>query len=89
VLGRTLTLKHDCIRPGTPLDIDQARCLIANFVEHYNTVRLHSAIGYITPQDKLLGNDMAIFAAHNQKLAQARLHSKIKRQKQPAHSVTP
>jgi putative transposase len=83
------SLKHDCIRPGTPLDIDQARCLIANFVEHYNTVRLHSAIGYITPQDKLLGNDMAIFAARNQKLAQARLHRKIKRQKQPAHSVTP
>ena len=84
------SLKNESIRPGTPLDLDQARRLIANFVEHYNTVRLHSAIGYITPQDKLLGKEMAIFAARDQKLAQARLQRKIKRQQnQPAHSLTP
>lgn len=83
------SLKADCIRSGTPLDIDQARRLIAGFVEHYNTVRLHSAIGYITPLDKLLGNDKAIFAARDHKLALARLQRKIKRQNQPAHSVTP
>ena len=82
------SLKADCIRPGTPLDIDQARRLIAGFVEHYNTVRLHSAIGYITPQDKLLGKDKAIFAARDQKLASARLQRKINRQNQPAHSLT-
>ena len=82
------SLKADCIRPGTPLDIDQARRLIAGFVEHYNTVRLHSAIGYITPHDKLLGKDMAIFATRDQKLASARLQRKINRQNQPAHSVT-
>lgn len=82
------SLKADCIRPGTPLDLDQARRLIAGFVEHYNTVRLHSAIGYITPQDKLLGKDKAIFAARDQKLASARLQRKINRQNQPAHSVT-
>ncbi len=83
------SLKADCIRPGTPLDIEQARRLIANFVEHYNTVRLHSAIGYITPQDKLLGKEKAIFAARDKKLAQARRQRKIKRQNQPAHSLTP
>ena len=31
-------------------------------VEHYNTVRLHSAIGYVTPQAKLEGREGAIFA---------------------------
>lgn len=82
------SLKTSCIRPGTPLDVEQARRLIAGFVEYYNTVRLHSAIGYITPQDKLLGNDKAIFAARDQKLAEARLQRKIKRNNQPAHSVT-
>jgi hypothetical protein len=82
------SLKADCIRPGTPLDIEQARRLIADFVEHYNTVRLHSAIGYITPQDKLLGKEKAIFAARDQKLAQARRQRKIKRQNQPALSVS-
>jgi putative transposase len=82
------TLKADCIRPGTPLDIEQARRLIAGFVDHYNTVRLHSAIGYITPENKLLGKEKAIFADRDQKLAQARHQRKIKRQNQPAHSVT-
>ena len=83
------SLKHDCIRPGTPLDLEQARRLIARFVEHYNTVRLHSAIGYITPHDKLHGKEKAIFAARDQKLASARLQRKINRQNQHAHSVTP
>jgi transposase InsO family protein len=83
------SLKADCIRPGTPLNIEQARRLIATYVNHYNTVRLHSAIGYITPQDKLLGKEKAIFAARDQKLAQARLQRKIKRQNQPAHSLVP
>lgn len=83
------SLKNDCIRPGSPLDVEQARRLIANFVEHYNTVRLHSAIGYISPQDKLLGNEKAIFAARDQKLAQARLKRKFNQQNQPAHSLTP
>ncbi len=83
------SLKNDCIRPGTPLDIEQARRLIARFVEHYNTVRLHSAIGYITPQDKLHGKEKAIFAARDQKLASARLQRKTNRQNQRTHSVTP
>jgi transposase InsO family protein len=60
------SLKADCIRPGTPLDIEQARRPIAGFVDHYNTVRLHSAIGYITPENKLLGKEKAIFADRDQ-----------------------
>jgi len=39
------TLKGECIRPKTPLSLDDARRLVAEYVEHYNTVRLHSAIG--------------------------------------------
>ena len=81
------SLKNDCIRPGTPLDLDQAQRLIGTYVEHYNTVRLHSAIGYITPIDKLLGRETAIFAQRDQKLALARLNRKIKRQNQPALSL--
>lgn len=75
------SLKEDCIRPGVPLSLENARKLVANFVFHYNTVRLHSAIGYITPQDKLAGNDTAIFASRDLKLAQAREKRRLKRQK--------
>ena len=41
-------------------------------------MRLHSAIGYITPQDKLHGKEKAIFAARDQKLALARLQLRLK-----------
>ena len=47
---------------------------------HYNHVRLHSAIGYVTPKDKLLGNDAAIHAERDRKLAEARERRKQMRQ---------
>ena len=45
------SLKSECIRPGTPLNLEDARRLVVGYVEHYNTVRLHSAIGYVAPAD--------------------------------------
>ena len=83
------SLKSDCLRPGTPLCLDDARRLVSNFVTHYNTVRLHSAIGYLTPADKLDGHAQTIFAARDQKLAAARLNRKNKRQQSTAYSVPP
>lgn len=47
------SLKHECIWPGAPLSIEDARRLVARFVEHFNTARLHSDIGFVTPQDNL------------------------------------
>jgi len=51
------SLKSECIRPGTPLSLVDARRLVAGYVEHYNTIRLHSAIGYVAPADKLAGRE--------------------------------
>src|SRR4051794_12283864 len=65
------TLKGECIRVTTPLTLEDARRLVAEFVTDYNTVRLHSAIAYITPADNLAGRTEAIWAARRQKLAQA------------------
>lgn len=66
------TLKQECIRPGTPLSLTEAKRLVAAFVEQYNQYRLHSAIGYITPATKLNGREVEIFDQRRQKLAQAR-----------------
>jgi transposase InsO family protein len=66
------TLKGDCIRVKVPLSLDDARRIVADYVVHYNTARLHSAIGYITPKDKLDGHEQAIFDARDRKLAAAR-----------------
>ncbi len=68
------TLKGDCIRVLVPLSLDDARRIVSDYVVHYNTVRLHSAIGYVTPKDKLDGRDQAIHAARDRKLAEAREH---------------
>lgn len=66
------TLKEECIRPGTPLSPTDARRLVTAFVDQYNHHRLHSAIGYITPADKLYQREVAIFAHRQQKLKHAR-----------------
>jgi putative transposase len=49
-----------------------ARRIVNQFVKCYNEQRLHSAIGYVTPKDKLLGNEPTIFAERKRKLEAAR-----------------
>jgi putative transposase len=66
------SLKRECIRPKTPLTLDEVRRVVAGYVHQYNTERLHSAIGYLTPWDKLHGRAEQIWAERDAKLAQAR-----------------
>jgi len=66
------TLKADALRPASPSSLDQARAIVTDFVHHYNHVRLHSALGYVTPQDFLDGRSKAIWAERDRKLAAAR-----------------
>ena len=73
------TIKSECIRPGTPLSLDDARRLVTRWIEHYNHVRLHSTLGYLTPADKLAGRDTAIFAERDRKLESARQRRQAKR----------
>ena len=74
------TLKSECIRPLTPLTVEDARRLIQSYVDRYNTVRLHSAIGYVTPQDMLAGRQAEIHAARDRKLEEARRQRQLRRQ---------
>ena len=73
------TLEGECIRVKTPLSLADARRIVADFVAHYNGVRLHSAIGYVTPADKLAGRDRQIFAERDRKLDAARERRKAAR----------
>ena len=57
-----------------------ARRLVDGYVTHYNEVRLHSAIGYVTPKDKLEGREAEIFAQRDRKLAEARERRRAARQ---------
>jgi transposase InsO family protein len=73
------TLKQECIRPGVLLGLEDARRVVKKYVEHYNSVRLNSAIGYIAPADKISGRDLQIFKERDQKLEAARQLRKEKR----------
>lgn len=66
------SVKRECIRPGVPLTVDDARRLLTTYIERYNTVRLHSAIGYVTPLDKMNGREKEIFTERDRKLEEAR-----------------
>jgi transposase InsO family protein len=73
------SVKSECIRPSTPLSLDDARRSVSEYVTHYNEVRLHSAIGYVTPKDKLEGREAVIFAERDRKLAEARERRRARR----------
>jgi putative transposase len=74
------SLKRESIRPRCPLSLEDARDIAGQYVEHYNTRRLHSAIGYVTPADKMAGREPEIFAARDRKLEAARQQRQGKRQ---------
>ena len=61
--------------PRKPLSLDDARRLEEGYVEHYNNVRLNSAIGYITPKDMLAGH-----AELDRKVEEARKQRQFRRQ---------
>jgi transposase InsO family protein len=59
------TLREHAIRPSTPLSLPDAQRVAENFIHHYNHTRLHSAIGYITPNDRLQGRHQLIFSTRD------------------------
>jgi len=66
------TLKGEEFRNKATRDVEEARRVVGKFVTHYNEVRLHSALGYVTPHDKLAGRDTEIFNSRDSKLEAAR-----------------
>jgi putative transposase len=77
------SLKRECIRPAAPQSAEEAGQRVAGYVEHYNTVRLHGALGYVTPADKLAGRERQIWDARDAKLDAARERRAAARQAQP------
>ena len=73
------TLKHESIRPNSPISLQDAEEIVSKFVSYYNNIRLHSAIGYISPLDQLEGRQEEIFRSREVKLSQARDERKLKR----------
>jgi hypothetical protein len=81
------SIKGECLRPGTPISLEDAARIVGRYVEHYNHVRLHSAVGYIAPADKLAGREAEIFAARDRKPAEARERGKEQREAARSRTV--
>ena len=76
------TVKAEAIRPKTPLSVEEARTTVGNFIDgEYNTRRLHSAIGYVTPKDRLEGRHEAVWKGRDRKLEAARQRRSAERLK--------
>ena len=75
-------------RPKTPVSLDDALRLVADFVTYDNNKRLHSAIGYVAPVDKLNGK-AEIFKARDQKLEAARAARKLQRNQSQGQALMP
>ena len=71
------TLKSEAIRPKTPLTLNDANRVVDHFVTHYNTIRLHSAIGYVSPLDRMTGKDQSIQNMRQQRLVKAKLQRQL------------
>jgi transposase InsO family protein len=76
------TMKSDALRPHQPSSLAEARAVVGRFVEHYNGVRLHSALGYIAPLDFLAGKAEQIWRERDRKLEEARRQRQQRRQQQ-------
>lgn len=74
------SLKRECIRPACPTSLDEAKRRVSAYVEHYNHVRLHSALAYITPADRLNNLGQIIFDERDRKLEAARERRRLARQ---------
>ncbi len=85
------TVKTEGLRLTPPRDVTEARAIVDKFVAHYNAKRLHSAIGYIAPYDKLEGREQAIWDARDKKLEDARDLRRQRRQlaRDSSESPTP
>jgi putative transposase len=73
-LFRTLKYRPEYPR-GAFKSIETARQWVEGFVTWYNTEHLHSAIGFVTPEDRHAGRDKTILAARQRTYAAARMRN--------------
>jgi len=79
---RLAGMTHARISPHYPQSTrEEADRNIEAYVEYYNTQRLHSAIGYVTPKQMIEGEQALIFKQREIKLEKAREQRREKRSK--------
>ena len=60
------------MRPAAPQSLPEALRIVERLIEHYNRVRLHSALGYIAPLDFMAGRQKQVLDERDCRLEAAR-----------------
>jgi putative transposase len=66
------TAKCEYVYEGEFKNIYEVQDAVGDLVDHYNNVRLHQGIGYVTPSVKHMGLEEVVFEARRRSLARAR-----------------
>ena len=66
------TINQECLTRSSFIDLDDAKKQIQNFIDFYNTKRLHSSLFYLTPEDFLLNRVDERLQERELKLKQAK-----------------
>lgn len=66
------TMKYKDTYPKNFATIESAKDWINNFIEWYNKEHLHSQIGYVTPESRHEGNDLAILQTRQETYKKAK-----------------
>lgn len=66
------TAGEECLSKASFINLEDARKQIAEYVEFYNTKRLHSSLFYLTPEDFMLGRMKEKLEVRQSKLTEAR-----------------
>ena len=65
------TCKSEAVRRQSYLSFEDLQRQLQKYIDNYNHKRLHSSLGYVTPWDKLQGNENKIFSERKEKLKRA------------------
>lgn len=66
------TIHQDCLMKSSLINLDDARKQIADYINYYNTKRLHSSLYYLTPEDFLVGRFEEKLIVRERKLKEAK-----------------
>jgi len=68
------TISEECLRIKSPVSLDDFRTYIEDYINFYNTKRLHSSLNFLTPEDYLLGRRKERLDERELKLEKAELN---------------
>ena len=74
------SLKSECIKPGVSISLKDAERLVEKHVRHFNDIHLYGALGYVTPTDKLAGQEQRILTERDPKLESTRDWKRLARE---------